>query len=437
MTFGFGVPVLSAPEARRSLAQPWTFSNERDTFGTVRAEVDLASNVTAWAAYGARHGDESTDLANPTVIDATGDMTSYRFVGSRIDRISTGEVGVRAKLATGPVSHTLVASAARYQAKTQAPYAFSDFGPAFLGTIASNLFAPVSSAPPPASALVGETVSDTKTSSVAVADSMGFLNDDLLVTIGARRQSLQDGAYDKDRVTPVAGIVYKFGKSVSAYGSYVEGLVKGDTAPATSGTTPVVNVGEVFAPYQTKQSEVGIKLDTGRFGGTFSVFQSNKPVYSVNPTTFRFEQTDRQRNRGAELSVFGEAMPGLLLLGGASSLSTDVSGKDAIGAPKTQVNLGVDWSVPAVQGLSLNARVVHTASQFANADNTQVVPSWSRLDLGANYAVDVGAQTLTIRARVDNATNRDYWASAGGYPGAGYLTLSAPRSFSLSGSLTF
>ena len=38
---------------------------------------------------------------------------------------------------------------------------------------------------------------------------------------------------------------------------------------------------------------------------------------------------------------------------------------------------------------------------------------------------------MTLRARVDNLTDRSYWASAGGFPGAGYLVLGAPRTFCL------
>lgn len=106
------MPILSAPSARCDLTQPYTYSNERDTFGTLRAEYDLAKNVTVWGAYGQRHGDESTDLANPTVTDSAGVMTAYRFTGTSTDRIDIGEVGVRATLDTGPVGHTLVVSAA-------------------------------------------------------------------------------------------------------------------------------------------------------------------------------------------------------------------------------------------------------------------------------------------------------------------------------------
>jgi len=227
---------------------------------------------------------------------------------------------------------------------------------------------------------------------------------------------------------------------VSVYASYVEGLTKGDIAPQTNGFPPqaVVNGGEIFAPYQTKQGEIGVKLDTGRFGVTFNVFDAKKPVYSVNTATNRFERTDDQRSRGAELSLFGEAMPGLRLLGGASFLNAKFEGGTrAIGAPKTQFNLGADWDVPGLQGLSIDGRVVYTGSQFADAANTQEVPSWTRVDLGARYVFDIGQQQLTLRARVDNVANKSYWASAGGFPGAGYLVLGTPRTFTLSGTLSF
>jgi iron complex outermembrane receptor protein len=436
VTFADGVPILAAPDAKRNVGQAWTSSTEHDTFGTLRAEYDLVRDWTVWGAYGARHGDESNDLANPTVTDAAGTMNFLRFTGTRRDRISTGEVGLRGKLKTGDIGHTLVLSAATYHAKTNAPFDFADFA----GVTAGTLYAPVAFAPPPTGAFPGETISDLRTSSIALADMLSFLQDSLLVTLGARHQTFKDTGYDESRTTPVAGVVYKVNKMVSVYASYVEGLTKGDIAPQTNGFPPqaVVNGGEVFAPYQTKQGEIGVKLDIGRFGATFNVFDAKKPVYSVNTATNRFERTDDQRNRGAELSLFGEAMPGLRLLGGASFLNAKFEGGTrAIGAPKTQFNLGADWDVPGLQGLSIDGRVVYTGSQFADAANTQEVPSWTRVDLGARYVFDIGQQQLTLRARVDNVANKSYWASAGGFPGAGYLVLGTPRTFTVSGTLSF
>lgn len=449
ITIGSALAIPAAPDSSRNIAQPWTFSNERDLFGTLRAEMDIAPQLVAWAAVGVREGKESGNFANPTVIAADGGSSTFRFQNARKDSVATGEVGVRGKFATGSVQHTLSASAATYSGKEKNAYGFSNFA-GFVG----NIYNPIDVVAPAADFFTGgqlnapALVGRTRTSSIAIADVMSFADDRVLLTIGARRQKIatnsydyntgaENAAYSASRVTPVAGVVFKPSKAVSVYATYIEGLVKGDTAPASSATQPVANAGEVFAPYQSKQTEVGVKIDTGSIGGVLSAYSTRKPIASINATNNRFEITDQQRNRGGELSVFGMLASSVKLLGGVSILDAEVAGKNAIGAPKSQVNLGVEWAVTGVDGLSVDARVVRTASQFADAANTQSVPAWTRFDLGARYQFQVGANAVALRARIDNLANRNYWASVGGFPGAGYLTLSTPRTFVMSASVDF
>ncbi len=65
VTPGSGVTSIpAAPDNQVNYAQPWTYSNERDTFGSVRGEFDIGSNVTAWVAGGARQGVEGNSLGN-------------------------------------------------------------------------------------------------------------------------------------------------------------------------------------------------------------------------------------------------------------------------------------------------------------------------------------------------------------------------------------
>ncbi len=146
-----------------------------------------------------------------------------------------------------------------------------------------------------------------------------------------------------------------------------------------------------------------------------------------------------------EFNVYGEAARGLRLLGGATWLQAKqratgtaaLDGNRVIGVPRLQANAGVEWDVPGVRGLVLDTRVVHTGASYADDANTLRLPAWTRLDLGVRYLTEVGGRLLTLRARVDNATNRNYWASAGGYPGSGYLVVGAPRTFTLSASVDF
>lgn len=449
ITIAPGLTIPSAPDASKSVAQPWTFSNEKDTFGTLRAEYDLSDSVTAWIAAGMREGEESGSFANPTVINANGDSTAFRMDNTRKDSVATGEAGVRGKFRTGEVGHAVTLSASAFELKSKNAFAFSNFA-----GFANNIYRPTSVAAPAADFFTGGSLGNPRvtekvqTSSVALADVLSFMQNRLLVTVGARNQKIVDygynydtGAqtsqYSKSAVTPIGGILYKLTPQLSAYANYIEGLMKGDVAPANFGGQPVANVGQVLKPYKTKQTEAGLKWDAGQIGGAVSLFQSRKPIAGLDSGNV-FGVVDRQQNRGLEVMAYGEVTRNLKVLGGVSFLDTDVGGKDAIGAPDTQANLGMEWAVPNVRGLSLDGRVIYTSSLFADAGNTQKVPSWSRLDLGARYVMPLGSQQmLTVRARVDNVTDRNYWASAGGYPGAGYLTVGAPRTFVLSASVDF
>ena len=87
--------------------------------------------------------------------------------------------------------------------------------------------------------------------------------------------------------------------------------------------------------------------------------------------------------------------------------------------------------------LAVDARLLHTGGVYADSANTLAVPGWNRLDVGVRYNFEVGRTLLTARLRVDNVTNRKYWASAGGYPDQGYLVFGAPRTVGVSLSADF
>ncbi len=449
VTISSGLAIPAAPDASVSVAQPWTFSNERDTFGTLRAEFDLTDGLTAWIAGGVRQGNESNSFANPTVVDATGTTSAYRFDNVREEVVMTGEAGLRARFDTGSVGHRLSVSASAYDLESRNAYAFSSFA-----GFADNLYAPMAVAAPDADFFVGGSMDDplvtqkAKTSSLALADAISLLDDRLILLGGVRYQEIESSSYDyntgaelssysDDAVTPSVGVLYKFTPQFSGYVNYIEGLTQGDVAPATSGGVVVTNAGEVLAPYVTEQYEVGVKFDLGRVGGAFSVFQSEKPIAGVDASG-HFGVVDDQTNRGIEFSAYGEVADGFKMLGGVSLLDADVAGKDSIGSPETQLNIGWEWRTPWVESLSFDGRVIYTSSQYADAANTQDVPSWTRLDLGFRYQLALtDAHRVTLRARVENVTDEDYWASAGGYPGAGYLTVGAPRTFILSATFDF
>lgn len=456
VTVGPGLPIVAAPDSDSNWAQPWTNSKERDVFGTLRAEVDLGANSVGWAALGMRKTDESNVLASMNVNAVDGSGYQTRFDNVREDDVKTGEIGARTTLRTGAVGHTLSATVSGFHSESKNAYAMG----AFSGWN-TNIYRPVDVAAPPTGFWPGGNMFDplvtrkTILSSAAIADTLSFMDDSVLLTVGIRHQRLKDEGYDyvtgavsarynRSENTPLAGIVYKPAKGVSLYANYIEALQQGGSATRGGfGNTELTNEGMPLAPYVSRQKEVGIKVDGGKLGGSVALFTTGQPqAYILGDTFGTFGE---QRNRGVELSVFGLPTKGLRLLGGATLLDTKqrdtlggaTDGLEAIGVPEIQVNLGADWDVPGVPGLSLNARALYTSTQFADIGNTQKVPAWSRLDIGASWATRLMDRDVTLRARIDNVTDRNYWASAGGYPNYGYLVAGAPRTLAVSATVDF
>lgn len=260
---------------------------------------------------------------------------------------------------------------------------------------------------------------------------------------GVFNTGVQNFGYDDSAITPVAGLVFRPSRRYSVYANYIEGLDRGDVAPLQVGGNPIANAGEVFAPFKSKQVELGTKYDRGNFGGTLAVFRINKPNSIVVGDLYRPD--GEQRNQGVELSWYGEPLAGLRALGGATWMDAEAvrtqggsnDGNPILGVPDFLANVGFEWDVPALESLTLDARAVYTSDQTLNATASVVLPSWTRIDVGARHSWLLGDSRLTLRARIDNLTGRDYWASAGGFPGANYLVLAAPRTFTVSVSVDF
>ncbi len=448
-----GVPAVPDPDV--NYAQTGTFTDEEQLFGVARAELDISDYVTVWAAAGARSGEENNILANPTA-DIDGDTSAYRFDNAREDLVLSADVGARAEFETGAVGHNAVVSASIIDLDSKNAYAFSAFS-GFPGNLYNP--APIAVLPEP-DFFVGGVLSDPLSTekvtnkSVAFADTLSLFDDRLLLTGGLRYQAIKtrtfdynSGAelsrYDEDAVTPAFGAVFKLSPAFSLYGNYAESLQPGSVAPASSGGTPITNAGEILDPFKGDQMEVGAKFDGGTFGATVSLFSISRQNAIVVDQVF--QASGEQQNRGVELSVFGEPAEGVRLLGGLTYVDAELEeteggvneGNTVIGVPEVQANINGEWDLPFAPGFTLDGRVVYTGEQYVNETNTVELEDWARLDLGIRYKTQISEVPLTFRARVDNVTDKGYWASSGGYPGANYLIQGAPRTFMATVSADF
>lgn len=445
ITLAPGLPVPNPPKPEVSWNPPWAFFDLTEKGAMLRGEFDLTDQLTAYAAAGTSKSEIDTIMGVPQVFNQAGDFRiNYSGVSDRMERKSA-EVGIKGKARTGSVGHQFALNATYYNED----YLLRGFRNVLPQDWVTNIYNPVwgPEAERPSN-IPALTKTDTRLTSFGVADTLSFAEDRVQLTLGVRRQQVVNDSfngttgarmgqrYKESATTPAAAILVKATDQISVYANYIEGLSQGAIAPNTA-----ENAGEVFAPYKTKQKEVGIKFDLGEFAHTVSLYEIKRPSSYTDPVTNVFSFGGEQRNRGVEWGFFGSPMNGVRLMGGIAYSDAEVTkaavaaneGKQATGLPKWQAKLGTEWDVPTMQGLTLTANATWADKQYLSADNSLSIPGRTVFDVGARYATKVSGRPLTLRASVTNLTNKAYWAK----PHYTSLALGAPRTFYLSATMDF
>ena len=434
-----GVDVPSAANGRTNVSQDWGWSRTRDKSALLNGEYDLTDALTLFAhAGGGKSAVARMSDQTPTLINAAGDTSSipgyYRFDVQRY----TVDAGARLRFETGPISHSATVQASRYRDELSR-------GIISGAPVLSNLYHPVDRPKPAIAKPATPKVSASELSGVAIADTLSVLDQRVQVTVGLRQQRIQSSnynsagvatsTYDDSKVTPLFGAVLKPWEHVAFYYNYLEGLSKGDVAPSNA-----ANAGEVFAPYVSKQHEIGVKVDYGTFMATLALFQIHKP--SGELAAGRFSVQGEQRNRGLEFNVLGEVAHGTRLLGGVTLLDAQLTktaiaantGNTPVGVPDVQANLWAEWDTSWVEGLTLTTGAIYTGSQYVNQANTQQLDAWTRFDIGARYSTRIAEHPTTLRATVQNLFDREYWSGVASY---GAFSQGSPRTLLLSATVDF
>jgi iron complex outermembrane receptor protein len=439
-TIAPGVDVPSAPNGRTNLPQDWGWSDTKEQSALLGGEYDLSDNVTVFAhAGGGRSDVKRLSDQVPRILNDAGDTSNipgyYKF---NVDR-STADVGLRGVFATGPITHTTTIMATRYQDELSRGITNGT-------AILSNIYHPVDVPQQYLSSPKVQRVSESELSGVALTDTLSMLDDRFQLTLGVRRQDIESrnynaaGAvsskYSDNATTPLVGVVVKPWQDVSLYYNYVEGLSKGDIAPGTAS-----NAGETFAPYESKQHEIGVKYEHGTFMTTLALFQIEKPSGEIGAGNV-FSVQAEQRNRGVELSMYGEVAKGTRLMGGVTVLDGELTasataanrGNKPVGVPDVQANLWAEWDTPWLEGFTLTSGAIYTDRQYVNQANTQQLDAWTRFDAGARYATKIEGRPTTFRATVQNVFDREYWSGVASY---GAFSPGYPRTLQLSATVDF
>ena len=427
-----GITQVPAVPDNRTSFYPGAGLSDRARTVIGRIEYDFDKHTTVYGSLGYSHVTSNQNFPTAiTRINTAGDFTVRNGYYDEYNKTTSADAGVRTRFSTGAVRHTVVLAANGMRRETGYFYQLTP------DLVASNIYNPAA-----LPAITFERGTPSKSAelaqhSVALADTMGFFEERLLATLGLRHQTIDQRSVNGSApqkgsaVTPLVGLVFMAQKTTSVYYNYTSGLSAGGVAGAS-----LANAGQTFAPQKSNQHEIGIKKDWGTLITQAALFQIERPSAITENNVYSFG--GKQRNRGLELTAYGEVVRGLRVM--ASAAYTDArltrtangvnQGNDAPGVPDSTYNIGLDWDTPWLQGLSLNGRVINTSAMYYDAANVLRMPSWTRVDLGARYLTKIAGKQVTFRANLENVADKAYWVTA-----SGYVTVGAPRTLMLSAAI--
>ena len=470
--FSLASPILPPPpKAGTNFQVPWAYYEPTDFFTTARGEVDVLDWLTAYGAFGYHDSNINYKYPSPIISNAVpgantgafqlGGLRSNPLAGSERFETYAGEAGLRANVDAGPVNHAVSMNYSINDRTYRQRVLTAPTPPIGQSVLYWNLYnEPTNLAQPIFNTVAQNLRTNVQLESFGISDTMSLLNKRIQFTIGVRNQTagsevvnylpppLNTGNrpfQEESVLTPAYALVVKPIENIALYANYVEGL----QTPHVVTSALYRNQGDVFPPAKTRQAEAGVKIDTGRLTTTLSFFEiEQRSIVQTFIGGLQYQLPNgRQRNRGAELMVFGEVTPEFRVLGGVTLIDgrqvdtpraangTNTDGKVAIGVPAVSANIGAEWDAWFAPGLTFTGRMIYTGSQYYDAANLVSLPEWTRFDIGARYTFlsPWNGKPIVVRANIENVGNKAYWASA--Y--SSVLTLGAPRTYLLSTTFNF
>ena len=415
------------PDNRTNLAGRWQHYDAHATNALLSGDLVLGSNWSLKLETG--HAETVRDrrfsqFQDYDIASGEGNLAIFFADGQRYTN-TNHRMELLGLLATGPLQHELTLGYT-YNRRT----AFSgDSAPTAL--VRQNLYSP-RAVPELDPALTRPGTDSTIRDKGLYAFDRIALGERWQLLAGVRSADYSNqnaGAqYGAEKLSPNVSVVFKPAPDTSVYASYLEGLEETGTAPANR-----ANAGEILPPSVNKQKELGVKTRAWReIFAQAALFQIDRPLTSVDASN-RFVIGGKTRYRGLELSASGDLSPQWGVVASAQVLDAEIVsvgatnpgelGKTPENTPRHTASLWGEYRVARLAGLSLNGGLFHVGKRAVNNLNQAWVDGYTTLSLGARWRTRLAGRQLTLQANVDNATDRDYWGSAGN----GLLGTGLPR----------
>ncbi|WP_233830240.1 TonB-dependent siderophore receptor [Paraburkholderia sp. ZP32-5] len=234
-------------------------------------------------------------------------------------------------------------------------------------------------------------------------------------------------------LTPTAALMYKLQPNTTLYASYVESLEQGAIV-----NDIYANGGALLRPLRSRQYEIGIKSEQARWSATAAVFRIERGAAYANDQNV-YVQDGTSIYEGIEAGGSVRVGRGWQVAGNLMLLDTwyakgqSYSGNRVAGAPQFVAAGRVTYDVPGVPGLQVGTDAKFTGSTKVRPAGNLETGGYLIVNAGASYMTRVGGHDVTLRAAIDNITNRRYWM----YQYSDYIAPGDPRTVSLNAKIDF
>lgn len=239
----------------------------------------------------------------------------------------------------------------------------------------------------------------------------------------------------KNKVSPMATAAYKPTSNSSIYVSYLKALESGATAANAQ-----ANAGQVLAPLESRQYEIGAKVDYRGVLYQLGYFDIERPSTFIDARNF-LTANGVASYKGTEFFASGEIVKSLsLIVSGtvlnAKQLNAANAGtfqKIPDGTAKYAGSYFFEWRVPQVKGLSLSAGSFYIGRRPVNNNNQGFIGGYTLHSAGASYVFKVANSDVTVRVNGENLADKATWAGVGG----NLISVNLPRTIKFSVATKF
>ncbi len=457
--------LFDAPEGKVNLAPSWQAQNTRGQTNMLTFEWDAFENAQITGGIGYNNARYYGNFASPTVTSSglTYNSGRARLTDQRFKTLSMN-LTARGEFETGPVSHNWSAAFDRidrkrttYQGARQTRSSVIDPSldiPTQLAKLDSNLGTAWSATPSVDTVI--------KVNSLAVSDTLGFVDNKYRLTLGGRFQAveqknkLNSRKADASRFSPMLMAAWVPQPDLVVYGNYMEDLEPSDIRTDDDGHVTMAD------PRVSRQFEVGVRKNWGDFVTTLNAFQIKRPGYWRGNTTsgtdfamrknaglaYSGSEQGMERSRGIEFNTYANLLNktlrpsfGLMYLQSTvkdyPNFADNLVNGVQVSNPRVIAKAGVEWDTPFAKGLTLNGNVSYFGKSYQDTQKQYAFPSYTLVDVGARYKTKLGKNTLTVSSSVENLFNKNYWQVQRGQYDRSFAVVGMPRTYWLKAELDF